>query len=517
MFSGLQRRGDESLQLIEHAGSSSPIWIVAHVSEQTHEFVPFPACWRRSLQCRFDAAFANFHRPNELNWMKRRPRDVCLSGCRIRLARGKQGELLALHDNAGEGRVDERRQDQDAHAHGLLCGDAVDLRTGLVDLVVDLDLPSNPVQFANLKRTVRLACKVGEEQAVAFRRRHADQTATDGVSLGAYFHVGIDRLVVSHQGLVDKEHIEVGLDAELTVELPTDQSRDAYFPVALQANDVAHVVLLAIAQELVAGISEVHQQSGASPCCVDLQMNTVVLTGRAQVVVDQVSQADGPLLVNLECRIIASAPPVLDECLVELDRRRVYNAPVGNRAQEPGKQLRDVECFDLRAAQQFGQQALQRVVEPGVETTADHAGSAAIEVIAQDGVLATAFFSPARQNEREHQANHVQASFPLDELVFSGQSEHQVASKYSQHQSLQLLTGHARRRHHGRSGGPQNSRGVTYDHMGSRMAILSRPSANWTRMGEGHVELDLEQDGRGHGIHVEELDGLRDSVLDAPA
>ena len=53
------------------------------------------------------------------------------------------------------------------------------LRARLIDLVVDLDLPADAIEVADLMRAVRLPGHVREEEAVALRRGNADQSTSN--------------------------------------------------------------------------------------------------------------------------------------------------------------------------------------------------------------------------------------------------------------------------------------------------------------------------------------------------
>jgi hypothetical protein len=206
--------------------------------------------------------------------------------------------MLVL-EQADHDRGDHRCVQERTHGGPGPGADLVEAETGLVELVVALDLPADTVEVGDRARRDSRR-KAGEEEGVALVGRHADQAAAHFASPVPHPHVRVDDLPVESQDLEVEEEIEVESRKENSAHRASGDVVHLGLPVFLQPDDVLDAVAFAGLEQVEACVAEVGKQPQTPPALVHFQVRGVVFTRGREVVGDGGADSHREALVDLE-------------------------------------------------------------------------------------------------------------------------------------------------------------------------------------------------------------------------
>lgn len=192
------------------------------------------------------------HQQDRVEWRAR---------CRltwIRLGRD-DGELFALNNSPCDGGIEERRNYENAGTDGLARADLVEARTCLVDFVVDLDFPAHAVEVTDLVWSVRPARNVREEEAIALRRRNADQPTRHFSRATTDGHVRIDRVPVENYDVLFEQRVEVRTFDSVTERGTSNETIHCRLPILFEPHHEPDIVHFTFGKALNARIAEVDE------------------------------------------------------------------------------------------------------------------------------------------------------------------------------------------------------------------------------------------------------------------
>ena len=181
-------RDAPSAHLVENRRLVSPIRIGAAV-EEAREVIPLVlARLAVEIEDGGDVNRSACESACDRLRMNRRSGSLCTGpGC------GRSAATMMVREQAGKHRSDHRSMNQGACCRSSTCSDLVESTGRLVELVVELNLPTDTVQVGD-RAWCDVGRKVREEEAVPFVSGHSDESSAYG--LGPEFYVGINDLAV---------------------------------------------------------------------------------------------------------------------------------------------------------------------------------------------------------------------------------------------------------------------------------------------------------------------------------
>src|SRR5579883_965031 len=323
-------------------------------------------------------------------------------------------DSIAMGEQAGKHRADQRGMDQGPGRRRRLGSDLVEVMTGLVELVIGFDFPADAVDVSDLARA-HLGRQVRQIEAIAaVWSRNADQATADLACTAAYCHLGIDEAPAQDKHVIFEQCVQIGPGEEGAGDLAARDPIHLGLPAVLEAKHEAHVVLGTVGEELKAGIAQVDQEAEVSPGLVQDKVRAVVLSRRAEMVVGDGAGPDREALVDLEGGILAGAGIFVFERGRQLDGFRVDDVPVARMLCKQRRKIERLLTGEVQGAlRHLHHRALQGRPEPGVEAASHDRGPAGLEIEPHHVRLPSAVARRRRDHHGADQAHGIALAGPL--------------------------------------------------------------------------------------------------------